>query len=208
MKNRFFKTRFLVSLFIVLCLPTVGPGGERVILCYGDSLTAGYGVSSEASYPALLQKRLHEKGFTHRVVNAGVSGDTTAGALNRLSWSLKANPTIAIVTLGANDGLRGLDLDAMTDNLDQIILRLENAGVQVILSGMKIPPNYGQEYTSAFAQVYPTLAKKHNIPLLPFFLAGVAGEPDLTLEDGIHPNEAGYALIFEQVWSILQPLLL
>jgi acyl-CoA thioesterase I len=194
-------------LIISIFMPTIGQGGEGVILCFGDSLTAGFGVSAKEAYPARLQQRLIEEGFPHRVVNAGLSGDTTAGALSRLTWSLKANPTLAIVTLGANDGLRGQDIAAMKKNLTQIIQQLKKAKVQIILGGMKIPPNYGLEYTNAFAKVYPELAQEHSLPLIPFFLEGVAGNQALTLSDGIHPNETGYSLILENVWKTLSPLL-
>ncbi|MBF0453737.1 MAG: arylesterase [Magnetococcales bacterium] len=199
--------RLLTLLLSFLYFTTTVYGGDAVILCYGDSLTAGFGVDAQEAYPARLQKRLQAEGFPHRVVNAGVSGDTTAGALSRLGWAMRAKPTLAIVTLGANDGLRGQSITAMEENLEQIILRLQKAGVQILLGGMKIPPNYGKEYTTAFAEVYPRLAKKHHLPLLPFFLAGVAGEPAYTLEDGIHPNAQGYGLILETVWRGVLPLL-
>jgi acyl-CoA thioesterase I len=178
-----------------------------MILCYGDSLTAGYGVSDQASYPTRLQQRLRTEGFTHRVVNAGVSGDTTAGALDRLGRFMSTKPRIAIVTLGANDGLGGQNLGVMQNNLEDIIQRLDRANVQVILGGMELPMGYDLDYISAFAQVYPRLAQEHNIPLIPSFLAGVAGIPEHNLMDGFHPNETGYAIILENVWRVLYPLL-
>ena len=178
-----------------------------VILCFGDSLTAGFGVPSGADYPALLQARLRQRGFPHRVVNAGVSGDTTAGARNRLDWVLRSNPVIAIVTLGANDGLRGLDPGQMHDNLSEIVARLQKSGVQVILGGMKLPPNYGKAFTHRFAAVYPALAQARDVAFIPFFLADVAGRPEFNLDDGIHPNARGYQIVLENIWRILEPLL-
>ncbi len=178
-----------------------------IILCFGDSLTAGFGVHRGASYPDLLEARLREKGYPHRVINAGVSGDTTAGALRRLDWVLRGKPTLAVVTLGANDGFRGLSLDEMKNNLAAIIQRLQKEGVRVIIGGMRIPPNYGEAYTNRFAAIYPELAKETGATLLPFFLADVAGHRHLNQADGIHPNAEGYRQVLENVWRALQPLL-
>jgi acyl-CoA thioesterase I len=203
--SRILQTVSLLIIFIFL--PTSSQGGERVILCFGDSLTAGYGVPTPASYPARLQEKLFEEGYLYRVVNAGVSGDTTAGALSRLGWVMKSKPVIAIVTLGANDGLRGQDLGAMKRNLQKIIHKLQEADVKILLGGMMIPPNYGKEYTQQFARTYLDLALERDLPLIPFFLEGVAGETAFTLTDGIHPNEAGYGIILENVWKHLLPLL-
>lgn len=180
---------------------------DPVILCFGDSLTAGFGVGADESYPALLQKRLQEKGYPHKVVNAGVSGDTTAGAARRLSWSLRTRPTVAIVVLGANDGLRGLSVAEMEHNLDEMITTLHQNQVRVILGGMRLPPNYGAEYTARFAAAYPRLAEKHQLPLIPFFLEGVAGQVALNSADGIHPNAKGYQLVLENVWQVLAGVL-
>lgn len=177
---------------------------SKVILCLGDSLTAGYGVPLHASYPALLQSRLQKAGYTHQVINAGVSGDTTAGALRRLGWALRSQPSIAIVALGANDGLRGLDLKEMKRNLSKILDQLQQSGVRPILAGMRIPPNYGHHYTERFATIYTELAKEKNIPLLPFLLEQVAGHPELNQSDGIHPNAAGYKIVIENVWEVLK----
>ncbi len=178
-----------------------------MILCYGDSLTAGYGVESRYSYPSRLQERLLSQGFPHRVVNAGVSGDTTAQALSRLGRYIPSKPEIAIVTLGANDGLGGYDLGMMRNNLEDMVQRLQRAGTTVILSGMEIPAGFDMEYVSAFSQVYPQLAAEHDLPFIPSFLAGVAGIPEHNLMDGFHPNEIGYGIILENVWRVLLPLL-
>ncbi|MBF0461485.1 MAG: arylesterase [Magnetococcales bacterium] len=185
-------------------LPAQSPG---IILCFGDSLTAGYGVPTEASYPSLLRNRLREQGRDYRVINAGISGDTTAGGLYRVNWQLRTPPTIAIVALGANDGLRGLDLQEMKQNLAEIITRLQQAGVKTILAGMRIPPNYGRDYSERFAAIYGELAQEKGVPFIPFLLEQVAGYPELNQEDGIHPNAAGYRKVLENVWPVLRPLL-
>ncbi|MBF0627235.1 MAG: arylesterase [Magnetococcales bacterium] len=177
------------------------------ILCLGDSLTAGFGVATGESYPSLLQKRLREEGFPHRVINAGVSGDTTTGGLYRLEWALRSRPVIAIVVLGANDGLRGLDLEAMKQNLVQILTRLRAANVDPLLGGMRLPPNYGAGYETRFQAIYPEVATETGATLIPFFLEGVAGDPALNQPDGIHPTAAGYRVILENVWGHLAPRL-
>ncbi|MEO5347584.1 MAG: arylesterase [Magnetococcus sp. YQC-9] len=182
-------------------------GDPPVILCFGDSLTAGWGVLPGTDYPALLQQRLREKGYPHRVVNAGLSGDTTAGALRRLEWSLRARPHLAIVVLGANDGLRGLDLELMRENLLRILSILKKAGVEVLLGGMQLPPNYGGGYEERFAAIYPEVAEEGGATLIPFFLEGVAGHSRLNQPDGIHPTSEGYRVIHETVWRHLAPLL-
>jgi len=180
---------------------------ERIIVAFGDSLTAGAGVTSGESYPAQLQEKLTLAGYRYRVVNAGVSGDTAAGALRRVDWVLKSKPEIVIVELGANDGLRGMDLKETRANLERIIERLLAGDTKVILAGMKLPPNYGREYTNAFQSLYPELAKAYKIPLMPFFLEGVATKVDLNQADGLHPTKAGYTIIVNSLWPVLEPLL-
>jgi acyl-CoA thioesterase-1 len=143
-------------------------------VAFGDSLTSGPGVPIEDAYPARLERRLRAEGYDYRVVNAGVSGDTTAGGLRRVDWALRSRPAIAIVELGANDGLRGLPVPLMRENLAGIIARFQTAGVAVVLAGMKVPPNYGPDYSRAFAAVFPDLAGRYGTPLIPFFLDGVA----------------------------------
>jgi acyl-CoA thioesterase I len=195
----------LVVLLVLLSAPAPAP--ERVVVALGDSLTAGLGVSAEESYPALLQARLERAGFPYRVVNAGVSGDTTAGALRRLDWVLRAHPAVVIVALGANDGLRGLPVAAMRDNLTAIVTRLQAAGARVLLAGLRLPPNYGAAYTREFAEAFPAVARRTSVPLLPFLLEGVAGVTALNQPDGIHPNAAGQRVVAETVWRSLRPLL-
>lgn len=181
--------------------------GQGVIVAFGDSLTAGLGVAPQDSYPARLEAKLRREGHAYRVINAGISGDTTAGGLRRVDWVLRAEPDIVILELGANDGLRGVQLGEVRSNLDRIIERLQEAGAQVILAGMKVPPNYGPLYAEGFRRLYEDLAEKHKIPLIPFFLEGVAAEPALNQADGIHPNAQGYLTVTENVWEALKPLL-
>jgi len=180
---------------------------ERVLVAFGDSLTAGLGVSPEESYPARLQEKLLLAGYRYRVVNAGVSGDTTAGGIRRVAWVLKSKPDIVILELGANDGLRGLSLTETRANLEQIIQRLLAGGAKVILAGMKLPPNYGADYTKAFQTMYADLAKRYDVQFMPFFLDGVAAKADLNQADGIHPTGAGYAVIVRNTWRYVEPLL-
>ncbi len=180
---------------------------ERILVAFGDSLTAGLGVSQEESYPARLQEKLLLSGYRYRVVNAGVSGDTTAGGVRRVEWVLKSKPDIVILELGANDGLRGLSLIETRANLEQIIQRLLAGGAKVILAGMKLPPNYGADYTKTFHEMYIDLAKRYDVQFMPFFLDGVAAKIDLNQADGIHPTGAGYAVIVENTWRFVEPLL-
>ncbi len=177
------------------------------IVAFGNSLTSGLGVRAEDAYPAQLQRRLEDLHYNYRVINAGVSGETTAGGLRRIPWVLKNNPEVVIVEFGANDGLRGLSLNQTRQNLDQIIRQLQQAGVRVVLAGMKLPPNYGPEYTAEFEALYPSLARRYDLPLIPFFLEGVAASQTLNQADGIHPTKEGYEVIVNQVVTILRPLL-
>jgi acyl-CoA thioesterase-1 len=177
------------------------------IVAFGNSLTAGAGIPAEESYPSQLQRRLDESGYRYRVINAGVSGDTTAGGLRRVDWVLKSQPQVVVLELGANDGLRGLSLAQMYDNLDAIIRRVEAAGAKVILAGMKLPLNYGEEYRSQFEAVYRRLAQAHHIALIPFFLEGVGAQIRLNQADGIHPTGDGYRVIVDNLWPVLTPFL-
>lgn len=177
------------------------------IVAFGNSLTAGFGVSSDESYPAQLEKLLHERGFHYEVVNAGVSGETSAGGVRRVEWILKNRPSVVILELGVNDGLRGLPLQQTYINLHSIIDRLQNEGVVVILAGMRIPPNYGEAYTGEFFEMYKRLAQELTLPLIPFFLEGVAAQPGLNQADGIHPTGEGYTLVAQNVFRTLEPLL-
>lgn len=176
------------------------------VVVLGDSLTAGLGLSATDAYPARLQERLDAAGYHMRVVSAGVSGDTTAGGLRRLEWALDGGAEVLIVALGGNDGLRGLPVDQMKENLSQIIRTAKARGVEVLLAGMEAPPNFGEVYTGAFRDVFQQLAREHDVAFVPFLLEGVAGVPDLNQSDGIHPNAAGAARVAEHVWPAVEPL--
>jgi|SRR5690349_2151254 acyl-CoA thioesterase I len=202
--------RLLRALTLVLLWAALGSPADaavHVVVCLGDSLTAGLGVSPEEAYPALLEARLRREGYDYRVVNAGVSGDTSAGGLRRIDWALKAHPDVVLVALGANDGLRGQPPDALRANLTRIVERAQRAGARVLLAGMRVPPNYGDDYARAFAAVYPAVARATGAPLAPFLLEGVAGDPRLNQADGIHPTVAGQRVIAERLWPYLRPLL-
>lgn len=177
------------------------------IVALGNSLTAGLGVPPEESYPSQLQRRLEAGGYPYRVINAGMSGETSAGMLRRVEWVLKSNPSLVILETGGNDGLRGLDLQETRRNLEAIIRRLKAAGVTVVLAGMKLPPNYGAAYTAEFARLFPELARAHDLPFMSFFLEGVATRAALNQADGIHPTGEGYRVIVDHLMPILEPLL-
>jgi acyl-CoA thioesterase-1 len=164
-------------------------------------------VAPDQSYPAHLQRTLEAAGYAYRVVNAGVSGETTAGGTRRVSWVLNSKPAIVILELGGNDGLRGLSLQETKANLERIIQQLQQASVTVVLAGMKLPPNYGQDYTAGFEALYQALAKKYRLTLIPFFLDGVAGSSSLNQADGIHPTGEGYRIIVAKIFPTLEPLL-
>lgn len=193
-------------------VPAQAPGEGRAaqrpkVVVLGDSLTAGLGLLEQQAYPALLQKTLDADGYEFDVVNAGVSGDTTAGGLRRLDWALEGDVRVLIVALGANDGLRGLTVAQMKKNLSEIIERAREQEVVVILAGMEAPPNYGPEYTTAFRQAYQDVAREQRVLFIPFLLANVAGQSNLNQGDGIHPNTEGAAIMAETVWRVLRPLL-
>jgi len=177
-----------------------------VILDFGDSLTAGYGLAPEQAFPARLEAALRQQGLEARVVNGGVSGDTTAGGLERLDWALAEQPDLVILALGSNDALRGIDPAAVRDNLDKMIRKIEASGARVLLLGMLAPPNWGEEYMSAFDRIFPELARVHAVPLYPFFLEGVAMNPELNQPDGLHPNERGVAVLVDRIAPVVAGL--
>ncbi len=187
---------------------SVHADSRPVILVVGDSLSAGYGIDLEDTWIALLQARLDKEGYGYRVVNASISGDTTGNGLRRLPRAIDIHqPEVVIIELGGNDGLRGLPPEVMQDNLEKMIQQAQSAGALVVLAGMLIPPNYGEEYTEEFAAVYPALAEEHGIPLIPFFMKGVALDPSKMQADGIHPNKAAQPILLETVWETLAPAL-
>ncbi len=183
------------------------PKPRPKVVALGDSLTAGYGLVESQSYPAILQQLIDAEGYGFEVVNAGVSGDTSAGGVRRLDWALDGDVKVLIRALGANDGLRGLSVQEMKQNLTTIITRARERNVVVILAGMEAPPNYGQEYATAFRQAYRDVAQREKVLFLPFLLDKVAGQSTLNQGDGIHPNERGTRIVADNIWSVLRPLL-
>ena len=177
-----------------------------VVLDFGDSLTAGFGLSPEQAFPARLQVKLEAEGVAVRVINAGVSGDTTAGGLARLDWALADKPDFVILALGANDALRGIDPASVRANLDKMIAKVEASGAKLLLLGMVAPPNWGPEYKRAFDAIYPDLARVHDLPLYPFLLEGVAMNPELNQPDGLHPNPRGVAVMVDRIAPLVARL--
>ncbi|MFD2202230.1 arylesterase [Shivajiella indica] len=182
---------------------------KKVILFFGNSLTAGYGIELEHSFVGLVAQRIDSLDMDYRVINAGLSGETTASGLSRLEWFLEEEPDIFVLELGANDGLRGITLSETKKNLKAIIqtVRTQYPETTILLAGMQIPPNMGQEYIKEFQEIYPAVALEENVELIPFLLEGVAGNPDLNLPDGIHPTEEGHLIVFDTVWKYLEDLL-
>ena len=203
------KTAALISMMMVLSTTQrPAPRDSRpVILAFGDSLTAGYGVVRGSGYPEQLQRKLDSLGYKYRIVNMGINGDTTSGGRARVKSALSVMPSIVILELGANDGLRGLPVTQMQANIEEMITEFQNAGAKVILAGMTLPRNYGAAYLRSFEDAFRGLAKKYNLPLIPFFLEGVAGNPKYTLEDFLHPNSDGYVLVTDIVMKALEPML-
>jgi len=181
----------------------------KTLLFYGDSLTAGYGLDPDEAYPALIQQKIDQAGLAWRVVNAGLSGETTAGGLRRLDWILRQKVDIFVIELGGNDGLRGVQPDVTRANLQTMIdrVRAKYPDVVVVLAGMQVPTNMGPDFTAAFAKIYPELAEANDAVLIPFLLEGVGGVPELNLPDGIHPTAEGHRLVAETVWRHVEPLL-
>ena len=176
---------------------------EGTVVAVGDSLTAGYGLPETDAYPALLEKKLHQAGYRWQVINAGISGETSSGTLSRVDWILKLKPDIVILETGANDGLRGLDPQLALSNIDKTVSLLQDNGVVVVLAGMRMLANLGPSYTKEFADIYPKVAAKRGLILIPFFLAGVAGNASLIQADGLHPVAQGYRIVSELVYPYL-----
>jgi acyl-CoA thioesterase I len=176
------------------------------IVVLGDSLTAGLGIATSEAYPALLQQRLDASGLGFEVVNAGVSGDTSAGGLARLDWALQGDVQILIVALGGNDALRALPAEELKRNLAKIIETAQNRGIAVVLAGMEAPPNFGRDYIVSFHKVYPALARQYQVAFVPFLLQGVAGDDALNQRDGIHPTAEGARIVADNIWPALKPL--
>ena len=199
---------FSILLLWLVIWPGLARAEAPVILVFGDSLSAGYGLPAEQGWVSLLQRRLAERGFPHQIVNASISGDTTSGGLSRLPATLERHrPALVILELGANDGLRGQPPMAMANNLARMIELSQQSGARVLLAEMRIPPNYGPLYTQKFQATFGELVKRYDIPLIPFLLEGVAGNPALTQDDGLHPRAEGQPRVLDNVWPKLEPLL-
>ena len=202
----------LVGLLIILgktenIMATQIKQEKLVVLALGDSLTAGFGVDKEYSFPSRIQVKIDDENLGYKIVNAGISGDTTAGGVRRINWLMKHKPQVVILALGANDGLRGLSVDEMRSNLESMIRISHENNARVLLAGMKALPNYGTDYVERFESVYPELAKKYELVYLPFLLEGVAGVREHTRPDGLHPTASGYKIVADLVWQYLQPML-
>ncbi|MFP8488993.1 arylesterase [Gracilimonas sp. Q87] len=182
---------------------------QKSILFFGDSITAGLGVDKSQAFPALIQQKVDSAGLNYEVINGGLSGETSAGGLRRIDWVLQRKIDVFVLELGGNDGLRGIELSSTKDNLQQIIDKVKSKypDVQIILAGMQVPPNLGQEYTRQFESMYPELAEENGLPLIPMILDKIGGNEDLMQSDGIHPTPKGHRVIAETIWEKLEPLL-
>lgn len=207
------KMKAYTNLFILILLPvlslTAQQNDSKRILFFGDSITAGLGVDKQQAFPALIQDRIDSLGLNYEVVNGGLSGETSAGGLRRISWVMQRPVDIMVLELGGNDGLRGIDLSSTKQNLQGIIdaALAENPDMKIIIAGMQVPPNLGQEYTQEFSDLYPELAEENDLPLIPFLLQEVGGNPELNQPDGIHPTAKGHKIIAETIWETLKPII-
>jgi acyl-CoA thioesterase I len=207
MTFRFLKILMVLPGLLFTNLVMAEPASKPTILVFGDSLSAAYRIPQAQGWVSLLAQRVKDNQLAYEVANASVSGETTAGGLSRLTAALKQfKPSIVVIELGANDGLRGLPLDAMKNNLEKMILASQQVNAQVVLLGMFIPPNYGPKYTNGFKAVYLELSEKYKLPFIPFFLNGISGHSELVLEDGLHPNVTAQRKILENVWPTLKPV--
>lgn len=198
----------LLRLLLMVFLASPHAAAAAMLLVFGDSLSAGYGLRLEQSWVSLLQGKLNAEKLDYKVVNASVSGETTAGGRTRISAALKAHrPAVLILALGGNDGLRGQNLDAMRSNLEAIIKAARESGARVLLVGMRLPPNYGPAYTERFTQAYADIARKERLPFVPFLLEGFAEKPEYFQADGVHPAAIAQSLILDNVWKALRPML-
>ena len=211
MKTVLHKSLYLFTLLVFIALVFPAQAGEKIILAMGDSLMVGYNLPPGSSFPAQLEKWLREKGVDVKVLNSGVSGDTSSGGLSRLEWALASvpggAPDLLILEFGANDMLRGIDPAVTRKNLDAILKSLSDKGIRVLVMGMRAPPNMGPEYEQEFNAIFPELAKKYGAGLYPFYLEGIAAIPDLNLGDGIHPNERGVAVMVSRAGPMIMELI-
>ncbi len=201
--------RWLGTVCLLLTLVGSATAATRTVLFFGDSITAGYGLDPDEAYPAVIQRKMAAAGLDWKVVNAGLSGETTSGGLRRLDWILRQKVDVFVIALGGNDGLRGITPEVSRQNLQAMIdrIRAKQPGVTVVLAGMQMPPNMGPDYTTAFRKIFPELAAANRTPLVPFLLEGVGGIPELNQADQIHPTAEGQRKVAANVWSVLQPLL-
>lgn len=205
---------FLLFIFFVF-LPSAGnflyaqPEDTKTILFFGDSITAGSGVDEDDAFPALIQEKIDSLGLDYEVINAGSSGETSAGGLRRIDWMMRRDIDIFVLELGGNDGLRGVDLSSTKENLQQIIdkVKVQQPDAEIIIAGMQVPTNLGEDYTTRFRNIFPELAEENNATLIPFLLEGVGGNEDLNQSDGIHPTEEGHKVVAQNVWEVLEPVL-
>ncbi len=202
-KNEFLKVLLISFLFFGVSLYSK----DKVILALGDSLTEGLGVETNAAWPSLMDKEIKKMKTGYTVINGGLSGSTSASGPSRLKWYLRIKPEIIVIALGANDGLRGLPISELTENLSLTIELAQKSGAKVVLAGMKVPPNYGPDYSKKFEQTYLNLARKYQLTLIPFLLEKVAGEEKLNQADRIHPNEKGHQIVMRNVLTVLEPLI-
>ena len=199
-------TTFLIALFLSV---TGAVQETKTILFFGDSITAGYGIDEENAFPALIQAKTDSLNLNYRVVNAGLSGETSAGGLRRVDWILQQHVDIFVLELGGNDGLRGIDPENTKENLAGIMDKVKEKYPEalIVLTGMEAPPNMGRDYTESFRQIYSELNEQYDVIFMPFILEGVAGDPDLNLADGIHPTEEGHKIVAKNLWNYLKPVL-
>ena len=203
------QTGWILLFALAFLTAALGAAETKTIVFFGDSLTAGLGLDPDEAFPALIQKKIDAAGLHAQVVNAGLSGETTAGGLRRLNWILKQKPDVFVIELGANDGLRGIPPETSRSNLQTLIDRVREKypSATLVLAGMKLPTNLGPEHTAQFAAIYPELAQANHVALIPFLLADVGGIPSLNQADGIHPTAKGHEIVAENVWAVLRPLL-
>ena len=196
-------------LILSIVFQSFGQSSEKVIMFFGNSLTAGYGLNQDSAFPSSIQQKIETTGKKYKVVNAGLSGETSAGGLNRITWVLNQPVDIFVLELGANDGLRGVQLESTIENLQGIVdkVKAKYPLAKIVIAGMMVPPNMGADYGNEFVKIFPELAQKNDAELIPFLLDGVAGDPDLNLADGIHPNMEGHKIVAETVWTVIEPLL-
>ncbi len=203
--------RIFAAIVVLFLLPVMlnAQNGGKKILFFGDSITAGYGIEKSEAFPALIQQKLDSLNWNFDAVNAGLSGETSAGGLRRIDWMLRQPISVFVLELGGNDGLRGIDLDVTKKNLQQIIDKVKSKypDAKILIAGMQVPPNMGPDYSQKFREIYPDLAEKNDAELIPFLLNDLGGNSELMQSDGIHPTEKGHRMVAEKVWEVLKPVL-